>query len=376
MKNYVSFNAKYYKNSNASGEIGHIQRVFAENTNAIKHLTKNNFGCNFNIYDKYKEIYKKVEEVKNKKIQENSNTFMDGVLSFSQDQMLEIMKKPDWKKTFSLYIENFMDDVKQKTGMEPVGWEMHMDEGTEQEDGSYSMNYHAQLIFFNFDFKTKKAPLRDLMGRKGDSIWSKLQDVAGQRFEPLGFQRGVSAEMTKAKHKEKDQFINEKQKKLEKRIEDLEEVLEDQTMLLEKQQKLVGKIVENAGKTLEAYNEAVQFINDTADRQEKFDGVKSSIKFYIDRYKNHDKFKKFIDNTIGAVKKALSPDVFQEIEKTAKSIINYFSLDFKKLDNKKEMLLENPKEAFEILKNQYDNNNLVLKNKVEETKRKKEKFKI
>lgn len=376
MKNYVSFNAKYYKNSNASGEIGHIQRVFAENTNAIKHLTKNNFGCNFNIYDKYKEIYKKVEEVKNKKIQENSNTFMDGVLSFSQDQMLEIMKKPDWKKTFSLYIENFMDDVKQKTGMEPVGWEMHMDEGTKQEDGSYSMNYHAQLIFFNFDFKTKKAPLRDLMGRKGDSIWSKLQDVAGQRFEPLGFQRGVSADMTKAKHKEKDQFIKEKQKKLEQRIEDLEEDLDNQVMLLEKQQELVGKIVENAGKTLEAYNEAVQFIDDTADRQEKYNEIKSTIKGYKNSYDKHPTFKRIIDGTIKVFKQAVPADMFEKAERNFQKIMDYFNLGFIKLENKKEMLLENPKEVFEVLKNQYEENNLLLKNKVEETKRKKQKYNI
>lgn len=216
-KNFVSFNAKYYKNSNASGEIGHVQRVYAENTNQIKEFAKDNFGCGYNIYDRYKDVFKQVEDIKGKKIQKTANTFMDGVLSFSRDQMMEIMQDPDWKTSFSAHIEQFMQDVKEKTGMEPLGWEMHMDEGHKNpKTGEYEMNYHAQCIFFNYDFKTNTAPLRKLMDRKADSIWSKLQDTAGSRFEDLGFVRGVSADMTKAKHKKKDDFIASKQAEIDR----------------------------------------------------------------------------------------------------------------------------------------------------------------
>ena len=200
-KNFVSLNVEYYKNSNASGEIGHVQRVFAENTNQIKEFAKDNFGCGYNIYERYKEVYDQVESIKGKKIQKTANTFIDGVLAFSRDQMNEVMKDPDWKTSFSAHIEQFMQDVKEKTGLEPLGWEMHMDEGhTNVDTGEFEHNYHAQLIFFNYDFKTNTAPLRKMKERKGDSIWAKLQDVAGNRFADLGFIRGVTTDITHAKH--------------------------------------------------------------------------------------------------------------------------------------------------------------------------------
>ena len=269
MKNYVSFNAKYYKNSNAAGEIGHVQRVFAENTNQIKQFAADNFGCGYNIYDRYKEVFDQVESIKGKKIQKNSNTFMDGVLSFSRDHMLEIMKDPDWKTSFSNHINDFMQDVKKQTGMEPLGWEMHMDEGHKDPvTGEYKLNYHAQCIFFNYDFKTNKAPLRDLMGRKGDSIWSKLQDTAGKRFEDLGFVRGVSADMTKAKHDEKDDFIASKQAEIERLQADLvdrqthlDQALEYNQQLLEQVAEGVDGVIEDFNKQNDAFKSLIERVN-------------------------------------------------------------------------------------------------------------------
>jgi hypothetical protein len=51
MKKYVSVNAKYYKHSKSSGEIGHVIRQFADNKNSIEHLTSENFGS-FKLYSK------------------------------------------------------------------------------------------------------------------------------------------------------------------------------------------------------------------------------------------------------------------------------------------------------------------------------------
>lgn len=340
MKNFISFNAKYYKNSNAQGEIGHVQRVFAENTNQIKELAKNNFGCGFDIYEKYKATYKQVEEIKGKKLQKNSNTFMDGVLSFSRDQMEEMMKGPNWKKDFSEHIEKYMEDVKEKTGLEPLGWEMHMDEGyKDAETGEIKVNYHAQLIFFNFDFKTHKAPLRDLMGRKGDSIWSKLQDVAADRFKDLGFVRGISADMTKAKHKEKDDFIAAKNKELEQKLEDLEKGLDDQALLLEEQQVLLGKIAENVHNVVENYNAAVLYIDNAVDIKEKYDEVKEAIKVPFNAYKNNPSFKGFVDKVVNFTKSIIPEKQYKAIEDIYKKVSNYFNYDFKKIENTMENII-------------------------------------
>lgn len=340
MKNFISFNAKYYKNSNAQGEIGHVQRVFAENTNQIKSLAKNNFGCGFDIYEKYKATYKQVEEIKGKKIQKNSNTFMDGVLSFSRDQMEKMMEKPNWKKDFSEHIEKYMEDVKEKTGLEPLGWEMHMDEGhKDPETGEIKVNYHAQLIFFNFDFKTNKAPLRDLMGRKGDSIWSKLQDVAADRFKDLGFIRGISADMTKAEHKEKDAYIRAKNKELEQKLEQLEEDLENQALLLEKQQVLMGKIVENVGNVMENYNNAVEYIDSVASIKEEYNDVKTLLTKHIDNYKNNPSFKNFVDKSAIVLRDCIGEKNFVLLVKSFKKVSLFFGKDITPLTNKLDDLM-------------------------------------
>ncbi|MBL3808435.1 MULTISPECIES: hypothetical protein [unclassified Streptomyces] len=327
MKNYVSFNAKYYKNSNAAGEIGHVQRVFAENTNQIKQFAADNFGCGYNIYDRYKEVYDQVESIKGKKIQKNSNTFMDGVLSFSRDQMLEIMKKSDWKTSFSEHIEQFMQDVKEQTGMEPLGWEMHMDEGhKDPETGEYKMNYHAQCIFFNYDFKTNKAPLRDLMGRKGDSIWSKLQDTAGKRFEDLGFVRGVSADMTKAKHDEKDDFIASKQAEIERLQAELEQRQIQQERALKANQELLEEAAAATDEILAECNEAIDILNKREEKKvaesELRETIKNNIDQFTEKFNQSSKLRSYVESF------SQNFPVFTEALKTTyKRLVEFFNID-------------------------------------------------
>jgi len=310
MKNFVSFNAKYYKNSNASGEIGHVQRAFAKNTNQIVEFAKDNFGCGYNIYDRYKDVFNQVEGIKNKKIQKTANTFMDGVLSFSRDQMMEIMKDPDWKTSFSDHIEQFMQDVKEKTGMEPLGWEMHMDEGHKDPvTGEYKMNYHAQCIFFNYDFKTNKAPLRDLMGRKGESIWSKLQDTAGQRFEDLGFVRGVSADMTKAKHQEKDDFIASKQAEIDRLQAELVDRQERMDQALQDNQELLERVAVGIDGLIEQHNKANDIFDRFEQRIELEKEIKSDIKEAVQSVYKEFKSNEFLSCCCKFLKIGLSSSI-------------------------------------------------------------------
>ena len=327
MKNFVSFNAKYYKNSNASGEIGHVQRAFAKNTNQIVEFAKDNFGCGYNIYDRYKDVFNQVEGIKNKKIQKTANTFMDGVLSFSRDQMMEIMKDPDWKTSFSDHIEQFMQDVKEKTGMEPLGWEMHMDEGHKDPvTGEYKMNYHAQCIFFNYDFKTNKAPLRDLMGRKGESIWSKLQDTAGQRFEDLGFVRGVSADMTKAKHQEKDDFIASKQAEIE-RLQ--AELVDRQTHLdraLHANQELLEEVAESIDVVIGDFNKHNDAYRSLVERVKLEKEVKSDIANIYKEIKEMLEDNPIFKNLQRQLKNSF-PDFYDKSLKFCNKVASYFNAD-------------------------------------------------
>ena len=230
MNNYLSANFKYYKDSNAIAEIGHVQRSFAKNKNVIEEFSKDNFSSKFDIFKKYKEQVKLAEEQKKKKFQKNGNMFLDCVLAFSEQQF-EDLKRTSFDYQFEMReaLDDYAERVKQKTGLTPLGWAFHADEGHYNEvEKRYVMNYHAHLIFLNYNFNTKKQPLRDLQKRGNESVWSKLQDEAQLSFENLGFQRGESKEATNKKHLEKDGFIAQKQ---EQSLQFLDSVLEKADLL-------------------------------------------------------------------------------------------------------------------------------------------------
>ncbi len=219
MKNYVSVNAKYYKHSKAAGGIGHVIRQFKDNKNSIEHLAGENFGS-FYLDGEYKSLLEEFEKIKGKKFQKNANTFIDAVIGFSLDQMEVLKKRPDWKNELTRVIDLFGEDIKREYGLQPVGFNFHCDEahtdkyGNVKKDdiGRDKMNYHAHFIFINYDPITKQAPLRNM--KKKD--WSKIQDIAGAKFESLGFERGISKEITGKKHLEKQELIESSSNEIKK----------------------------------------------------------------------------------------------------------------------------------------------------------------
>jgi FtsZ-binding cell division protein ZapB len=210
MKNYISVNAKYYKHSKSSGEIGHVIRQFSDNINSIESLLGENFG-DLNLDTKYKSMLAEFEKVKGKKFQSNANTYIDAVVGFSLDQMEVLKGQPDWKERISKSMELFGEAIKQNYGLQPVGFNFHCDEAHTDKHGNIvknesnrdKINYHAHFIFINYDPLTKQAPLRKM--KKVD--WSRIQDIAGETFEKLGFERGISKEITGKRHLEKQELI-------------------------------------------------------------------------------------------------------------------------------------------------------------------------
>ncbi|MFZ4199042.1 hypothetical protein ACOZB4_34075, partial [Paenibacillus sp. NPDC058898] len=221
----------------------------------------------------------------------------------------------------------FMQDVKEKTGMEPLGWEMHMDEGHKDPvTGEYKMNYHAQCIFFNYDFKTNKAPLRDLMGRKGESIWSKLQDTAGQRFEDLGFVRGVSADMTKAKHQEKDDFIASKQAEID-RLQ--AELVDRQTHLdraLQFNEELLEEVASRVDAIVADFNENGAAYDSLIERVELEKEVRKDIKSMYDNVKNMLNESPIFKNLQQQLRNSF-PDFYNSSLKLCNKVAAYFNAD-------------------------------------------------
>lgn len=215
MKNYVSANAKYYKNSNASGAFGHILRTFLQNKNVYPEFTKNNFSSP-DIMKKYQELYSNHQSNLKKKMTGKENTFLDIVVAFSLDNFEELEKnlsKEDLEERLKLCMSSFLNTLKMNYGFEPVGFAFHLDEGHIcPETGILKRNIHAHAIIYNYDFKNKVAPLRK-MKKEDFSDW---QDLAGHSFAPLGFQRGISKDETLKNHLEKDDLIVEKHKEIER----------------------------------------------------------------------------------------------------------------------------------------------------------------
>ena len=341
MSNFVAVNFKYYKNSQAHGEIGHVMRVFEKNTNAIESLTHENFGSDFDLVAKYDELLAFAKQNTKEKTgrayqDKKANTFLDGVLAFSNEQMLELKKDPKWKTKMSQHIEQFMLEIEQKTGFMPVGWKFHLDEGTEDENGNYRLNHHAQMIFMNHDKETGKAPLREFQKRKGDSIWSELQTLAGERFKDLGFVRGVSAEDTHKKHLEKDKYIDKKQ---ESNLSAAEHVERGIAIVSEEARKLYWANRVNA-KRLTAVSEQLEALESLHTNDERYDKKFTMLSGHVSRVKNN--FEKLYNNKtsfrmfISSIEKTF-PRPFKHAKETISAVLAFFGSEKPKLEYKQKI---------------------------------------
>lgn len=341
MSNFVAVNFKYYKNSQAHGEIGHVMRVFEKNTNAIESLTHENFGSDFDLVAKYDELLAFAKQNTKEKTgrayqDKKANTFLDGVLAFSNEQMLELKKDPKWKTKMSQHIEQFMLEIEQKTGFMPVGWKFHLDEGTMEENGNYRLNHHAQLIFMNHDKETGKAPLREFQKRKGDSIWSELQTLAGERFKDLGFVRGVSAEDTHKKHLEKDKYIDKKQ---ESNASAAEHVAKGIAIVSEEARKLYWANRVTAAR-LTAVSEQLEALESLHTNDERYDKKFTMLSGHVSRVKNN--FEKLYNNKtsfrmfISSIEKTF-PRPFKHAKETISAVLAFFGSEKPKLEYKQKI---------------------------------------
>jgi hypothetical protein len=119
-----------------------------------------------------------------------------------------------------LRLKQYAESVKQEFGFEPLGIDLHLDEGR-YENGIFIRNYHAHVQFGNYCFEKRFAPLRHMMrkgknsqGRTNDSNphFEKLQDLVSKPFEKIGFSRGEQKSVTSREHLTKEEFVKNKQR--------------------------------------------------------------------------------------------------------------------------------------------------------------------
>jgi len=314
-KNFVAVRTKYYKVADAKKEIGHSLRIgeHAKNENV-----KFPDDSHKNIYtfdeSKFDDIEARHKESIGKKPQKNRNAVFEHVLVFSEAQFNK--NDPEAHKK---QIEAYMEAIKDEYGFEPMGFGLHLDEGHIDKDGIKHVNTHAHVYFYNFDFKTKTAPLRKLMIKgkneqgqvnKLNPNFSKMQDIAGQVFECLGYKRGNSKLNTMAEHSAKLDY-------LAKKLKNAEGVIEDQAYIIKNQQ---AKI--------EGHNNLLLKLETVIKEKYKW-LVKSGINFIR---KHSDKTDKQIKNANRAInKRADEVGMSPELEKLANDTFDELS---KQSDNK------------------------------------------
>jgi hypothetical protein len=230
MAAYVSANSKYYSKSHAAGEMGHVNRLFETNSNVIPH-PQNIQWSDGNLYQKFLGLVSKAEGIRGKKFQHNSNLFIDTVVALSRDRVDELRNtlKEDFKVEMAAAIGRFEVLFQEHFGFTPIGSGFHGDEGhIHSETREFLRNYHFHVQSLNFDFETERQPLRSM--KKAD--WIKVQDLVGEAFSPLGFERGVSKEITGKDHQEKDKYVSNLLASQELEIESNEALILEQKATL------------------------------------------------------------------------------------------------------------------------------------------------
>lgn len=260
MKNKIAVNAKFFKRANASGEIGHVMRNYAVNKNVISRKLSEN---NFTVGDIKKNYYKSLKLMP----ASVQNTLIDTMLMIPLEQLTVMQSEhPDWRKKLAASIKEIMLDMEQETGLRPLGFEFHLDEG-HYKNGELVLNPHAHLMFANICTKditieknkkitlkgsdgkalkdpkkpskylyelddtgnpkseTIKIPLKGRcplslhQSRGSDSVWSRQQDIAAKHLAIYGFERGTSKEITNAIHLSKEEHVKRELAKSEQIIE-------------------------------------------------------------------------------------------------------------------------------------------------------------
>jgi hypothetical protein len=209
MKRFVSFNIKYYKKTKVDVLSAHCERKIEDTENVIdKKLTIKNqyFFYGKSIKQNFNEKFENYKKILGKNPRSDFNCYLEGVLAFSNDKFQKAFKEDPL--VFETALTESLDRISKEFGFTGLGWSLHVDEGYKQEDGSIILNPHAHLSFFNYDFENRISTFKKL--KKKD--FSRMQDICGEVFKELGFERGISKKITNKKHLEKADFVAQKTK--------------------------------------------------------------------------------------------------------------------------------------------------------------------
>ena len=167
----------------------------------------------------YKKKYKRNPELN------KVSPFNEMVLTFPH----KYQDKPYTKNEWNNCLLDFRDKFEAETGLKILNIVEHNDETTRHyhiKTSSYSINQDKEII-------------TNVAKRKG--FKSRLQDIAGDAFTPIGLRRGNKKEHTKAYNQTPRQFYETENKKIREHTEILDKALEDNILDIEELDQLIEK---------------------------------------------------------------------------------------------------------------------------------------
>ena len=324
MANFVAVRTRYYKHQKGLGVLDHAhakRNGYTRSSNVHEDFSGDNSQKYFldseSSMEAYMKVYERHKKLKGKKPRSDMNTLFEHVVVFSEEQYAALEKTYGKDKT-KLVVTNrlglYAKDIQEEFGFEPLGIDLHLDEGTKQEDGSIKRNVHAHVMFYNYDFKRDLAPLRGLMvkGKKEDGKtldlnpnFQRMQDIAAERFEAIGFQRGISQGIDNRKHEKKAQWIQTAQKKQMAELELNQAKLDEMQTAKEKQ---TAELEANQAKLDELQTAQEKQTAELEANKAKLDELRSEAKKVsasIRRMRDHETYAKNLANE--ATEKLLKP---------------------------------------------------------------------
>lgn len=286
-RSYKVFETKTEKHKGTIELLDHILRL--GNTKSLNpnkglsYLNINFVGSGFehlDLIDVYNKVKLDFEADTGKKSRKDMNATLEMIVIFSEEQIEFLEKQLKLKypnlsqsdiqiklaKGLEKRLKTHCQGEESVHGMKFMGGALHMDEGhVDQATGKWKRNIHAHCLFFNYDFKFKRQPLKPLSShqpyirqsladsKRDDDLRASndeeltkyklnqnfvaMQDRVAESFKHLGFRRGISKQITNAEHKDKSVYVREEKIKREIRQKKLEEnintVLERQKIEIE-----------------------------------------------------------------------------------------------------------------------------------------------
>tara|TARA_R110001583_G_scaffold164736_2_gene317221 strand:- start:3237 stop:4076 length:840 start_codon:yes stop_codon:yes gene_type:complete len=247
MTGHVCVRTRYYKAGPALAILDHahaLRNGFTRSQNVITAISHNNAGTYFSgttsSLEAFEIMCERYKETTGKKCRSDFNALFEHILIFSENVYTDLEQKHGserLKRSLLLQLKKYAEKIKKEFGFEPLGIDLHLDEGLiDQQTGKVRRNIHAHIQFFNYDFDKRVAPLRHLM-RKGvdengrtqqlNPNFVLMQDIAGNLFSKAGFKRGESKDVTGREHLKKEGFVKQELKLREEEVNRLKRLAND-----------------------------------------------------------------------------------------------------------------------------------------------------